>query len=341
MTHLTVERCGPGTTLQDQGRFGWQRYGLGPAGAMDRAAMAEANVLVGNAPGIAAIEFALAGGQFRVAGGRVRVALAGAAADMKIDGRSVPSGASATAEDGAVIDIGTARTGLFMYLAIAGGLAVPADLGAIATHVRAGVGGLGGRALKAADGLPCAVAELAGDDLALAPGFKKPNETGPIRVMLGPQADYFTDAGRATFLSATYTVTPQADRMGIRLTGPKIEHGPKGYNIVSDGIATGSIQVPGMGEPLVLLADRQTTGGYPKIATVITADLGRLAQMRPGTELTFQAVSRAAALAALATQHAALEAFRAHLGPALATADMTSERLLSVNLVDGWTSGGP
>jgi 5-oxoprolinase (ATP-hydrolysing) subunit C len=226
-----------------------------------------------------------------------------------------------------------------MYLALAGGFDVPSDLGAVATHMRAGLGGIEGRGLKPGDQLPCVQAEPDGEDLALATGFKHAHASGPIRVMLGPQDDYFTDAGRATFLSATYTVTPQADRMGFRLTGPKIEHGPKGYNIVSDGIATGSIQVPGMGEPLILLADRQTTGGYPKIATVITADLGRLAQMRPGAELKFQAVTRAQALAALTEQRAALQAFRAHLRPAISALDLTSERLLSLNLVDGWTSG--
>jgi 5-oxoprolinase (ATP-hydrolysing) subunit C len=340
MTHLIVERCGPGTTLQDQGRFGWQRYGLGPAGAMDRVAMAEANLLVGNEAGVAAIEFALAGGRLRVAGGRVRVALAGADAELKIDGRGIAPNASATADDGALIDIGTARAGLFMYLALAGGFDVPPDLGAVATHVRAGLGGIGGRSLAAGDQLPCVRAEPGGEDLALDASFKRASANGPIRVMLGPQDDYFTDAGRATFLSATYTVTPQADRMGFRLTGPKIEHGPKGYNIVSDGIATGSIQVPGMGEPLILLADRQTTGGYPKIATVITADLGRLAQMRPGAELKFQAVTRAEALAALTQQRAALQAFRAHLRSAASALDLTSERLLSLNLIDGWTSDG-
>jgi 5-oxoprolinase (ATP-hydrolysing) subunit C len=340
MTHLIVERCGPGTTLQDQGRFGWQRYGLGPAGAMDRAAMAEANLLVGNEPVMAAIEFALAGGRFRVAGGRVRVTLTGADAELKIDGRPIAPYTSATADDGALIDVGTARAGLFMYLAIAGGIDVPLDLSAVATHVRAGLGGIEGRALKAGDQLACARAEPGGEDLALDASFKRAIANGPIRVMLGPQDDYFTEAGRATFLSSTYTVTPQADRMGFRLTGAKIEHGPKGYNIVSDGIATGSIQVPGMGEPLVLLADRQTTGGYPKIATVITADLGRLAQMRPGTALNFQAVTRADALAALTEQRAALQAFRAHLRPARSALDLTSERLLSLNLVDGWTSDG-
>ncbi len=340
MTHLLIERCGPGTTLQDQGRFGWQRFGVGPAGAMDRQAMAKANALVGNDAGTGTVEFALAGGRFRVVGGEVRVALAGAPADLKIDGKLVAPHASITASDGALIDVGAARAGLFMYLAVAGGFAVPADLGAMATHVRAGMGGIDGRGLMAADRLPCAASVPAGEDLALDPAFKIATDGGPIRVILGPQADHFTDAGRATFLSATYAVSPQADRMAFRLNGPPIEHGPQGYNIVSDGIATGSIQVPGMGEPLVLLADRQTTGGYPKIATVITADLGRLAQMRPGTQLTFGAVSRAEAIAALAARHAAFQAFCAHLRPAVASADLTSERLLSLNLVDGWTSDG-
>ncbi len=338
MTHLLVERCGPGTTLQDRGRFGWQRFGVGPAGAMDTVAMAEANLLVGNAPDTGAIEFALAGGQFRVIGGQARVALAGAAADLKIDGKLVPQATSATAADGALIDIGTAREGVFIYLAIAGGLAVPADLGAVATHARAMLGGIEGRSLRSGDQLPCTRAEPAGEELALDPSFRRAVPSGPIRVILGPQADHFTSAGHATFLSATYQISPQADRMAFRLIGPKIEHGKEGYNIVSDGIATGSIQVPGTGEPLILLADRQTTGGYPKIATVITADLGRLSQMRPGASLTFKTIARAEALAALRAQRVALEAFHAQLRPATAIADLSSERLLSLNLVDGWTS---
>ncbi len=339
MTQLIVERCGPGTTLQDGGRFGWQRFGLGPAGAMDRTAMARANLLVGNAPETGAIEFALAGGRFRVEGGSVRVALAGAAADLKIDGRPIPPLWSGTADEGAKIDIGAARDGLFMYLAIAGGLDVPADLGAVATHMRAGIGGIAGRNLRSGDRLPCRSTNPAGSDQELGPAHSLGATDGPVRVMLGPQDDYFSAAGLATFLGEPYTVSPQADRMGFRLTGPKIEHGPKGYNIVSDGIATGSIQVPGMGEPLILLADRQTTGGYPKIATVITADLGRLAQMRPGTTLRFKAVTRAEAVAVLAAERAELEAFRAHLRPQSGTIGLTSERLLSLNLIDGWTNG--
>jgi allophanate hydrolase subunit 2 len=158
---------------------------------------------------------------------------------------------------------------------------------------------------------------------------------GPIRVLLGPQDDHFTARGLETFLAAPYAVSQQSDRMGVRLTGAKIEHGPKGYNIVSDGIATGSIQVPGTGEPLILLADRQTTGGYPKIATVITADLGRLAQMRPGATLAFEAVTRQAAVAAWQAQSTALEAFRLGLRPARGFAPDSAD-LLARNLIDGW-----
>jgi 5-oxoprolinase (ATP-hydrolysing) subunit C len=338
MTELVVVRCGPGTTLQDIGRYGWQRFGLGPAGAMDRVAMAEANALVGNTESVGSIEFALIGGQFRVEAGRVRVALAGAEADLKIDGRLVALSTAITVDSGSIIDVGTLRGGLFVYLAVAGGFSVPLDLGAVATHVRAHVGGVDGRALRSWDRLSCNNSEVVGPDLGCIGGIKKSNTALPIRVILGPQADHFTDTGRATFLEATYTITPHIDRMGIRLTGPKIEHSAKGYNIVSDGIATGSIQVPGMGEPLVLLADRQTTGGYPKIATIITADLGRIAQMPPGTNLRFQAVSRRDAIQALVEQRDALAAFRARLRPAERAADLSSERLLGLNLVDGWTA---
>jgi 5-oxoprolinase (ATP-hydrolysing) subunit C len=338
MTDIVVIRCGPGTTLQDIGRFGWQRFGLGPAGAMDRVAMAEANALVGNNEGVGAIEFALSGGEFRVEGGRARVALAGAEADLKVDGRLVAPMTAITVSNGSIIVVSTVRAGLFVYLAVAGGFSVPPDLGAVATHVRAHVGGIDGRALRSGDCLPCANTAVAGPDLAFDGRAMTANKNIPIRVILGPQADHFTDAGRATFLESDYTISPQIDRMGLRLTGPKIEHSTKGYNIVSDGIATGSIQVPGMGEPLVLLADRQTTGGYPKIATIITADLGRIAQMPPGTALRFQAVSRAEAVRALTEQRDTLAKFRAGLRPAEQAADLSSERLLGLNLVDGWTA---
>ncbi len=335
MTALLVQACGPGTTIQDHGRFGWQRYGVGPAGAMDKPALAMANLLVGNGPGAASIELALAGMRLLVEGGAARIAVAGADQVVKVDGVVIAALAAVTVRAGQTIDIGSCRGGQFGYLAIAGGLDIAPQLGSLSLQLRAELGGIDGRAIRTGDRLPLLLAEPSGPDLAAARGIEA--GAGPIRVLLGPQDDYFTAKGLATFLSAAYTVSQQSDRMGVRFTGDKIEHGPAGYNIVSDGIATGSVQVPGSGEPLILLADRQTTGGYPKIATVITADHGRLSQMRPGSVVHFQSVTRGAAVDALKAQRAALDAFRFALKPAGAAA-FASADLLALNLVDGWVS---
>jgi len=332
MTELVIESAGPATSLQDAGRFGWQRYGVGPAGAMDRPALALANLLVGNAPEVAAIEFALAGGRLRAAGGSARLALAGADAILKIGGRPVAALTSVTVHEGEAVEIGAARAGAYFYLAVAGGFTIAPSLGSLSLHHRTGIGGSQGRTLRAGDRLPLRLPEPSGPELALPePPQAAP---GPIRVVLGPQDDHFSDAGISTFLDSGFTISGQADRMGMRLDGPRIEHSPKGYNIVSDGIPTGGIQVPGNGLPLILLADRQTTGGYPKIATVIGADLPRLVQCRPGSVLQFAAVERAEAVR---IARAADDAFRAFIGrvrPA-GLAALDSRELLSVNLIGG------
>ncbi|MEQ1649086.1 MAG: biotin-dependent carboxyltransferase family protein [Hyphomicrobiaceae bacterium] len=335
MSVLIIEACGPGTSIQDQGRFGYQRFGLGPAGAMDRVSMAEANILVGNGPDTAAVEMAVLGARFRVDGGRMRVALVGAGGVLRVDGVVVPPYTSATVESGQALEIAPVRAGFFMYLAVSGGFDIPPQLGSRALHSRGGVGGLGGRGCRAGDRLPVIDVALQGPDVTAAMVAPSQQVTGPVRVMFGPQLDYFSSAGVTTFLGERYTVTTQTDRMGIRLAGPKIEHSEKGYNIVSDGIATGSVQVPGAGEPLVQLADRGTTGGYPKIATVISADHGRIAQFPAGTKFQFLAVTRAQAVTAVREQAAALEAFKLSLRGAGET-DLTSERLLGLNLNEGW-----
>jgi biotin-dependent carboxylase-like uncharacterized protein len=335
MTHLLIESCGPGTTIQDHGRFGWQRYGVGPAGAMDRVSLAMANFLVGNGAGAGGIEFALAGARLRVEGGALRCAVIGA--DLKVDGKPVAQLSSVSVAAGSSIEVGAARDGLYSILAVAGGFALLPQLGSLSLHMRAAIGGLDGRALMAGDRLALHASDVAGPDLAAARGFAR--DDTPIRILLGPQDDFFTPQAIKTLVSQPYLVTAQADRMGIRLSGPNLAHGSKGYNIVSDGIVTGSIQVPGAGEPIVLLADRQTTGGYPKIATIISADLHRIAQMRPGSSVRFIEVTRSSAVAALKAQADALEAFRTGLRPAGA-AGLDSERLLGLSLVDGWVDAG-
>ncbi len=330
MTALQVKDCGAGTSIQDGGRFGYRRYGVGSAGAVDRIALAVANMLVGNKPGTGAIEFTVMGGSFVVEGGPVRVALAGAVADLKVDGELVRPLASATAEPGQTITVGAARAGTFMVLAVSGGFDLPEDLGSQSFHLRAGLGGVARQPVKAGQALVVKGAPMGPDLTAtVAPRV----HAGPFRVVLGPQDDYFTAAGIETLIGQPYVISAQADRMGYRLTGPAIEHA-KGFNIVSDGIPTGAIQVPGSGEPIVLLADAGTTGGYPKIATMISADLPRFVQNRPGSEVRFEIVTQAEAIAAAREQAAMLLAVRDGLKPVGPAFD--PEALLAANLVDGW-----
>lgn len=336
--HLAVVRGGLFSTLQDFGRFGWQRFGISASGAMDTVSMRIANGLVGNPPGTAVIEMTMLGLAVTVAAEGCRVAVAGDFA-VAIEGRPAEAWRAHDLKRGERLEVGAARTGMRGYLAVAGGFAVPPTLGSLSTHSRSGIGGLEGRALQPGDRLPLAAASAvaAGPPLALAPQ-DRPAAGGPIRVVLGPQDDHFTAAGIDTFLTAAYRITDKADRMGCQLDGPAIAHAD-GFNIVSDGIMNGSVQVPGNGRPLVLLADRQTTGGYPKIATVIGPDLHRLGQLRPGDELRFEAVTaEVAADLARAHRDAVDRIVGALVAVVHAGGDLSTERLLAANLVSGVVS---
>ncbi len=330
MTDLVVAACGPMTSLQDRGRLGYQGFGVSPSGAMDRRALAMANALVGNPPGTAAIEFMNLGGAFTPEGGDLRVALVGAGSSLAVDGASVPPRTSVLLKEGQAAQVGHMRTGTFAYLAVAGGFAVTPQLGSLSFHQRSRLGGLNGAALKAGDRLPCRPGVQAGELMHLP--LDSPEETGPIRVMLGPQDDYLPEETIRTFLNEEFAVSPQADRMGFQLTGPRLEHA-KGFNIVSDGIVDGHIQVPGSGQPIVLMRDRQTAGGYPKIATIISADLDRFGQLRPGSLLRFRAVRRDEAVAAARGLKEWMAALPDALEPLRFT--LTTEHLLSRNLIGG------
>ncbi|HUZ74720.1 MAG TPA: biotin-dependent carboxyltransferase family protein [Stellaceae bacterium] len=330
---LDIIAPGPLTTAQDGGRTGWLRYGVPGSGALDRRALAVANVLVGNLPDAGALEMTLAGGTFAVRGSALRIALAGADMPLAIDGEAASRDRSYTLVPGAVIRVGAARNGARAYLAVAGTFAIAPVFGSVSTHRRAGIGGIDGGALKAGMVLPAAGPPPSGPELRFT-GEMPPSAR--IRIVLGPQDDYFTAAALATLGEAAFTVTPQADRMGLRLAGPPLAHA-KGFNIVSDAIAPGSIQVPGDGQPIVLLADRQTTGGYPKIATVISADLPALGQMRPGDSIRFEVVGIAAAVAARRALLAWIAALPQRAVPV--TTALASERLLGANLISGVTDG--
>jgi biotin-dependent carboxylase-like uncharacterized protein len=303
---LRVLSAGPGVTLQDAGRHGYLRYGVTAAGPMDPLAHATANLAAGNPASSTAIEISLGGIELTAEAEPLAVALAGGDFAISLDARPLPSAAMVlTIEPGAVLNIRAGQSGAWCYLAVAGRLAVPQLLGSNATHTRTGFGGVDGRAIRTGDRLPVEPSRRLAPALAAiaAPWLDRP--PGIIRVVLGPQDDYFSAEQIAAFLDGPWRVSIKADRMAYFLEGPRLTHA-KGYNIVSDGIAMGAIQVPGDGRPIVLMADRQSTGGYPKIATVIGPDLGRLAQARPGTAFRFEARSIAEAVAARREEAAAL-----------------------------------
>ena len=289
MSKLVISAIGPASSVQDGGRHGAQRYGLTPSGAMDMLGLAAANVLVGNAPLAAAIEIGPFGAVFTARDGAVRVALAGASRNADISGRAVAFNTSMTIADGETLTLGFARGGSFSYLAIEGGIAGEPMFGSLAVNARAGLGSPYPRPLQAGDELQTAAASGAAERRIDLPAVTD----APIRVVMGPQDDEFGDATKL-FLDSEWKISATSDRMGYRLEGPETKH-LHGHNIVSDGTVNGSIQVPGNGQPIVLMPDRGTSGGYPKIATVITADLGRCAQIPAGKAFRFRAVSMAEA----------------------------------------------
>lgn len=284
MSKLAVIRVGPLTSVQDAGRFGAQRYGLTTSGAMDMPALATANVLVGNPPMAAAIEIGPFGATFEAREGAVRIALAGAGRDVKLGGKPLQPNTSATLTDGERLELGPSRSGVFSVLAIEGAVQGKAVFGSLSVTARAGVGSPFPRPLQAGDALDLHDASTSPERRLV---LDLPQRTS-FRVLPGPQVEEFGDAF-ALFLASEWTVSRASDRMGYRLEGPKLLHA-KGHNIVSDGTVNGSVQVPGSGQPLVLLRDRGSTGGYPKIATVIGPDLGYLAQRRVGETVRFSEI---------------------------------------------------
>jgi biotin-dependent carboxylase-like uncharacterized protein len=329
---VRVLSAGPGTTLQDAGRHGYLRYGVTAAGPMDSLAHATANLAVGNPAGSTALEVSLGGIEVTAESGPLNVAVAGGEFTLSLDGRPLPPAVVLNLDEGAVLKIRAGRSGSWCYLAVAGRLVVPKVLGSHATHTRTGFGGVDGRAIAAGDRLGIERSGSSKPPLSaiVVPWLDRPNTT--IRVVLGPQHDYFADDQIAAFLAGPWSVSAKRDRMAYFLEGPQLTHA-RGYNIVSDGIAMGAVQVPGDGRPIVLMADRQSTGGYPKIATIIGPDLGRLAQARPGTRFRFEAVSIAQAVAARREEAAVLA--RGIVAEPLVRTHLSSEFLLGHNLIDG------
>ena len=338
MTAGTLDIVAPGlmTSVQDLGRFGAQALGMPVAGATDPLALRLANRLVGNPENTGALEIGFLGPTFTVNADAVRIAFGGAAKltlqPAGGDARALKPWRSALLKRGDRLAVGAVEDGSVAYLAVAGGFAIPAFMGSQSTYMRSGLGGFEGRALKAGDRLPLNTVAAEGDEREAADSIDY--GSGPIRVVLGPQDDRFTAAGIATFLSTPYTLTKEADRMGIRLDGAPIEH-LRGADIASEGVVSGSIQVPGNGQPIILMADRQTTGGYTKIATVISADLPRVGRMKPGDTLIFRAIAVAEAEAARRSQEQMLRRLIDGIRTALPDVYLDLDALYTQNLISG------
>jgi len=283
------------STVQDLGRRGRAALGLPPCGAMDELSLRVANRLVGNADERAAVEITLAGPEIRFDENAL-VALAGSRFECELDGRPMPHGEALAVAPGTTLSIGRSLDGARAIVAVAGGIDVAPVLGSRSTFLRGGFGGFEGRPLKSGDRLRIGQAGRRKRRRLRAGALPRYEPHATLRVIEGPQSAAFTESGRRAFLVSRYRVSPHSDRMGVRLDGPAIELAAK-PDLLPEGIAPGAVQVPGDGRPIVLGADRPTTGGYTKIATVVTADLWKTGQAKPGDEIGFVAVDFATARA--------------------------------------------
>jgi biotin-dependent carboxylase-like uncharacterized protein len=289
---LRISRAGPSATLQDAGRFGMLQHGISASGPMDAAAFAVAGRGLAVA-GAAGIELARAGIDFVVERGAVAAAFAGGTFRLRIDGEDHAWPSARRLVPGTRVEITPGAAGNFGYVRFDHDIGVPPVLGSRATNLVAGLGGLEGRALRAGDVLPLeAVARRAENVPAGMPAPAWPELAGPIRFVWGIHADTFPSAVRETFVGGEFSISSRIDRMGFRLADDRgVFAGTAVLSLVSDAIVPGDIQILGDGTPIVLMRDHQPTGGYPRIGTVISADLDRVAQMRPGTPLAFAPVT--------------------------------------------------
>lgn len=280
------------TTVQDYGRMGYQNQGFHVCGIMDRHAFWAANLLVDNTDRDALLEFTIMGPTLYFTTDTV-ICITGGDFDPKLNGEPIPMYRAVEVHKGDELAMGFCKSGTWGYIAFAGGLDVPLVMGSRSTDLKCQLGGYKGRKIMDGDEIDfvTSVKTLPNMKDRHIEKFEYDADEVEVRVTMGPQDDYFTEEGIKTFLSNAYTVTHQCDRMGYRLEGAEIEHNEKGADIISDGIAKGAIQVPSHGQPIIMLSDRQTTGGYTKIANVISTDIPALVQCKYPQKIRFRAIS--------------------------------------------------
>jgi len=289
MAVIRVMEPGLFTTVQDLGREGFGPMGVSPSGAADAISLRVGNRLVGNADGAAGLEMTLLGGTFEFPEGAV-VALAGSDFGATLDGKPAELWATFETKPGQVLKLGPTRTGARCYLCVRGGIEVKAFLGSASTHVLSALGGHEGRALRKGDVLKLGAANGRARKRRLsARGLQEMQPRRVLRVTPGPQSDWFPEAAQRLFYAGRYVVAEESNRMGIRLKSEAVLDTPGG-KMISEGVSLGAIQIPEGGQPIILFVEQQTTGGYPKIANVISADFHSLGQLRPRDEVRFERV---------------------------------------------------
>ena len=335
---LRIIDPGVAATLQDCGRFGFQRFGVPVSGALDPVSLGIANVLAGNAPAEAALELLGSGLALKVEANGAMLALAGTAGPFVLESAQavlrIPPFQSVTVRRGDILQFPPPKGGAVAYVAAAGGFDLAYVFGSASTYRRAGLGGFRGRALQAGDHLPLRLdAAPENEPVSLDLTVSAPKV---LRVLRGPNAEYFRPDAFETLFSSSYTVAPASDRMGLRLHGPPLERAIEG-ELPPQGTTGGGMQVPSDGQPILLLADRQTTGGYPRIATVIGADMAAAGRLASGMSVRFEEVTRDEALRLLKAQREQLASLPSLLKPVVDRFGV--ERLYSENLIGGVTAG--
>jgi 5-oxoprolinase (ATP-hydrolysing) subunit C len=337
---LRVLSSGFLTSVQDLGRVGYQKLGIPVGGALDPLSLRAANLLVGNPPDVGGLEMAGFGPTLGIEAESARVAFVGARCDLRVtriaplSRFAIEASASVLLRRGDTLRIGSLKDSATLTMAIEGGFAIERVMGSVSTYLRGGLGGWSGRALQAGDFIPLSkyrAPERA--ELGMETGDFSPS--GRLRVLEGPQTDYFSAEERTAFFSREYVVGANWNRMGMRLEGAPLKHS-RGYNVTSDGVVRGSIQIPGDGLPIVMLVEHQTTGGYPKIGAVISADLPALGRLGSGSKIAFERVSLEEAEAAARALARLIDRLPSRLAPLPTDSppDLPA-RLREANLVSG------
>ena len=308
--HIRVVKPGWFTTVQDAGRYGYQQFGVSSSGPMDRRSFILANRLVGNRDDKAALEFTLQGPELLFKQDSI-VTLTGADLTPFVDGRAIPLWTSILLQAGSTLTFGTRRAGARCYLAIAGGIDVPMVMGSRSTHIASQIGGMKGRVLAQGDVLIAGTPFTRQRDMI---GREVPEQLRPLysaaatlRILKGPQQSAFSEQALEVLATSRYQLSSQSDRMGYRLEGPRLTYAGAKEEWISDATAMGAVQVPPDEQPILLMADRQTTGGYPKIAVVISVDLHLAGQLLPGDAIHFRLTTQAEALAAMKAEWSGLD----------------------------------